>query len=367
MKVLHVSGARGWGGNEQQLIDLIPELEKLNISNIVFGVQNSQLEKECKERKFAFICSDEKKLNKFSNYKFFKKIIKEKTPDVIHLHTSDSLTMFTISDLLFNINTPTVFSKKGMGRSSSILSKYKYNYKNLSSIICISEKVKDEFSQILTQKNKEKLIVIYDAVALTILDQKAEFNLKEKFKIPNDSLIIGNIANHTRAKDLNTLIDTADYLINQLNIKNVFFVQIGEFSKLTEDFKSKIKAKNLENQFVFTDKINQAYRFNEQFDIFLMTSEREGGPTSVLEAMFYEKPIVSTNVGILPEIIKSGQNGYISDVKDFTSLAENIKILVLDSEKRKNIVKGNRELINKNNSAQNIAQKTFELYKSISK
>lgn len=367
MKVLHISGASSWGGNEQQLIDLIPKLENLNVSNIVFGVEESPLEKECREKNIPFFSCKEKKLNKFSNYKFLKQLIKEQNPDVIHLHTSDSLTLYTISDLLYSLKTPTVFSKKGMGRSSSVLSKYKYNYKNLSSIICISEKVKNEFSQILNKKSKEKLMIIYDAVSLSIIDQKSDFNLKEKFKIPNDSIIIGNIANHTRAKDLDTLIDTADYLINHLNIKNVFFVQIGEFSKLTEDFKDKIKTKNLENQFVFADKINRAYRFNDQFDIFLMTSEREGGPTSVLEAMFFEKPIVSTNVGILSEIIKNGQNGYISDVKDFPSLAENIKILVLDSEKRKNIVKGNRELIIINNSAQNIAQKTFELYKSISK
>ncbi len=367
MKVLHVSGARSWGGNEQQLIYIIPELEKLNVSNIVFGVKNSLLEKECGKQKITFICSKEKKLNKFSNYKLLKKIINEEFPDVIHLHTSDSLTVFTISDLLFNLKVPTVFSKKGTGSSSSFLSRFKYNYKNVSSIICVSEKVKNEFSLILTQKTKEKLNIIYDAVAVLLLDQHAAFNLKTKYRIPKESLLIGNIANHTKAKDLDTLIDTADYLINQMCVKNVFFIQIGEFSNLTEGFKSKTKAKNLDNQFVFTDKLNQAYLFNHQFDIFVLTSEREGGPTALIEAMFMERPIVSTNVGIIQEIIKSEQNGYISEIKDFVALAENIKTLVLDADKRKNIVKRNRELILNNNSAQIIAQKTLELYQSISK
>src|SRR5690606_40186848 len=112
---------------------------------------------------------------------------------------------------------------------------------------------------------------------------------------------------------------------------------------------------------VFTDKMYKAYRFNHQFDVFLMTSEREGGPTSVLEAMYLEKPIVSTNVGIVPEIIKNGENGYVSDVKDYISLAKNIQTLVMDSDKRKSIVKGNKDLIIKNNSSQVTAQKTLQL------
>lgn len=367
MKILHISGARSWGGNEQQLMDLIPELEKLNASNIVFGVANSPLEKECKERKIPFIVCKDKKLNKFSNYKFLKQLVKEHKPDAIHLHTSDSLTVYTISDLLYGLKTPTVFSKKGMGGSSSILSKFKYNYKNVSATICISEKVRKEFSEILTKKNREKLVVIYDAVSNSILEEKTHLNLREKYKIPAESLIIGNIANHNRAKDLMIMVETADYLINLLGTKNVFFVQIGQFTELTAELQNKVKEKKLENHFVFTDKIPQAYRFNHQFDIFVMTSEREGGPTSVLEAMYLEKPIVSTNVGIVPEIIKNGENGYVSDVKDYISLAKNIQTLVMDSEKRRNIVKGNKELIIKNNSSLVIAQKTLQLYKDIAK
>ena len=54
MKILHVSGARGWGGNEQQLIDFIPELEKLGSEHVVFGVSGSILHNRCKELDITF-------------------------------------------------------------------------------------------------------------------------------------------------------------------------------------------------------------------------------------------------------------------------------------------------------------------------
>jgi hypothetical protein len=76
------------------------------------------------------------------NYYYLKTLVKEINPDLIHLHTSDSLTVFTISDLLFRLKTKAVFSKKGMGSSSIILSEFKFNYKNIAAIICVSEAVK---------------------------------------------------------------------------------------------------------------------------------------------------------------------------------------------------------------------------------
>jgi hypothetical protein len=56
--------------------------------------------------------------------------------------------------------------------------------------------------------------------------------------------LIGNVANHTDAKDLITFINVVDYLVNSLNKKRCRLFQIGEFTKLTAELKS-IKEKNL--------------------------------------------------------------------------------------------------------------------------
>ena len=153
MKILHISGAKSWGGNEQQLIDMIPELTNLGVENIVYGVKNSPLEKQCELNNIVFIKALKTKINIFSNYRYLKEIVKINKPNLIHLHTSDSLTVFTISDLFFNLKTKALFSKKGMGNSSSFLSKFKYNYKNLVKVICVSEAVKKSFSQIKQKLN----------------------------------------------------------------------------------------------------------------------------------------------------------------------------------------------------------------------
>ena len=367
MKVLHISGAKGWGGNEQQMMYIIPELEKLGVSNSVLGLKGSVLQKQCTVEKINFIEINSSKLNKFSNYSYLKRIVVAEKPDIIHLHTSDSLTVFTISDLLFKLKTKTVFSKKGMGASGSFLSKFKYNYKGIASFFCVSNSVKRDFSKILNTKNKSKARVIHDCVALSVLDKKPVFDCREKFGIRNEMNIIGNIANHTAAKDIETLINTVDFLVNDLKRKDFIVLQMGEFSKLTPFYQNLVEQKKLEQFIIFTDKIEQAFTLNPQFDVFLMTSQREGGPTSVLEAMLFGVPVVSTNVGVIAEVITNRENGFISDVKDAKSLAVNLDTLLKNQMLRKQFAEVSKLKIKKEFNAAYISNQTYSAYQEIRK
>lgn len=363
MKILHISGAKGWGGNEQQMIDLIPELSKLGVENIVFGVGNSVLQKECEKNEIKFVATKNSKLNNFVNYRYLKTLVQEIEPNLIHLHTSDSLTVFTISDLLFRLKIKAVFSKKGMGSSSSILSKYKYNYKNIATILCVSKNVEKDFSKILLDKNKSKVVVIHDCVSLDIVNSNNNLSFRDQFSIGINDLIVGNIANHTKAKDLETFINTADFLINKLGQKNTRFVQVGEFSDLTNGLLLKVKEKKLEEYLFFTGKIKNAHTFNKQFDVFLMTSQREGGPTSVLEAMLIGVPVVATRVGVLPEIIVDGENGFMSAIKDYKNLAAKLVLLISSQLLRSKFTAINKVKIANEYNSELIAKETYLTYK----
>lgn len=51
-------------------------------------------------------------------------------------------------------------------------------------------------------------------------------------------------------------------------------------------------------------------------DAYILPSYNEGLPISILEAMSYSLPIISTNVGGIPEILKNGENGFIMSPGD---------------------------------------------------
>jgi len=81
----------------------------------------------------------------------------------------------------------------------------------------------------------------------------------------------------------------------------------------------------------------EAYKFLTGFDIFVSPSLKEGFPWSILEAMAAKLPVIATQVGGVPEIIKNGHNGFIVKPGDGKAIAEKIKELIANDHLRQEL------------------------------
>jgi len=83
-------------------------------------------------------------------------------------------------------------------------------------------------------------------------------------------------------------------------------------------------------------------QYLQNADIYILASYFEGMPISVLEAMSYGKPVIATNVGGVPEIVKNNENGLLINPGNFEQLEKSIKYFIdnpQDIEKFGNISK----------------------------
>jgi glycosyltransferase involved in cell wall biosynthesis len=367
MNILHLSGSTGWGGNEQQLVDLVYGLEKIHVSNTLFCFKDSSLEIYAKENNIKYYSIPKVKAYALKYAKFLNNYVKKHQPDVIHIHTSNSVTAFVIADIIYKLKTPTIFSKKGIGGSTSKLSIFKYNYKNINKIVCVSKAVKDAFKTVVKSANHHKLCVVYDGIKVERSEHKSTVNLREHFSIERSKILIGNIANHTRAKDLVTLVKTANELVHTLGIKNIHFIQIGKTGKYSNEFLPLIQEYNLDSFFTVTGFLDNAMDLLTQLDLYLMTSEREGLPITIYEAFLKKTPIVTTAAGGIPEAIIHGENGMLSDVKDFSSLALNLKKLITDKPLQESFAEKSYKLLFEKFTTIQLAENTFSIYKDLIK
>jgi glycosyltransferase involved in cell wall biosynthesis len=69
-------------------------------------------------------------------------------------------------------------------------------------------------------------------------------------------------------------------------------------------------------------------------DVFVMPSTFEGGPTTVLEAMAMARPVVASNVGMVPEVIADGTSGLIVPPADPTAMGSALTRLLADDALR---------------------------------
>lgn len=65
-------------------------------------------------------------------------------------------------------------------------------------------------------------------------------------------------------------------------------------------------------------------------DIYLVASRVEGGPKAILESMACGIPLVSTRVGMAPDVIQDGQNGILVDIEDTAALVAAVQRIIND-------------------------------------
>ncbi|MEP7259081.1 MAG: glycosyltransferase family 4 protein [Flavitalea sp.] len=102
----------------------------------------------------------------------------------------------------------------------------------------------------------------------------------------------------------------------------------------------------------------------QRCDVYVLPSYNEGLPISVLEALAYGKPVISTNVGGIPEIVKPGYNGWIFEPGNKAELQHIVQEVLLD----KNVWKeyGTHSLIiSKNYTPESVFQSLDILYKKL--
>lgn len=365
MRVLHVSGAISWGGNEQQFTYLLDELPKHDVKQFLLCYKETPLHHAAKKHPVEIISIQKTKPHSSIFRKALVKAVKENDIDVIHLHTSNAVTGYVLTDMFNPLGTPTVFARKSVRRKNSFLSVLKYNYKNIDKVLCISKYVEHHFKRVLWKRNHHKFRLVYNGVRPEEMHRKAPFQLREKLNLKPDKFLIGNIANHTKAKDLKTLVRTLDEIVNHQGHKDFHLVQIGEFTKRTEAIKQEIARYNLEPYITLMDFVEKASAFLPQFDLFFMTSEREGGPSSIVESFFHKTAVVSTRVGVVDEIIEDGKNGFSAEVGDYKSLAEKIIAFKNNPEFQKSFPEKSHEIFLEKFTAEQLGKNTFRLYREL--
>ena len=80
-------------------------------------------------------------------------------------------------------------------------------------------------------------------------------------------------------------------------------------------------------------------------DIFVLTSDWEGMPNVVQEAMAACLPVVSTKVGAVPDIVIEGKTGHVVEVDDVQGLADHIVGLAMDPVRRKEMGQAGRKRV----------------------
>jgi glycosyltransferase involved in cell wall biosynthesis len=360
MKILHISSPKTWRGGEQQLLYLAEELRALGFQQLIMCPFKSAVHQYCLKKHINHVTYFKRfSANPMVGFRVAQACKREKI-DMIHVHDSHAHNFAVLSAVLTKMDLPIIVSRRvDFPVKDSGLSAYKYNHPQVAKIICVSNAIKEVMEPSIT--DKAKLAVVHSGVDLEKFSAyKAEGRLRKEYDIPDDYLIIGNVAALASHKDYPTFIRTVKRLIES-GLKAKFFA-IGD-GPLRKETIEAIDEAGMKEYIYLTGFRDDIVQVLPELDIFLITSETEGLGTSILDALCAKVPVVATKAGGIIEIIEHEVNGLVAEVADDKSLADHVLFLSQNTKVRDTFVKAGLEKI-KQFSKVETARKTIEVYSS---
>ena len=198
---------------------------------------------------------------------------------------------------------------------------------NKSDIVTsVSQSLKDDTYKLFNIK--KEIHVIPNFIELDKIRNESQISCHRSVMAKKEERIITHISNFRKVKRIPDVIKIF-YKIQQKIAAKLMMVGDGPEKLRAEQL---CKELGIEDKVIFFGNSNEIDQILSYSDLFLLPSETESFGLAALEAMAWSVPVISSNSGGLPEVNFQGVSGYLSNVGDIDSMAENaLKILSDDT------------------------------------
>tara|TARA_B100001093_G_scaffold519470_1_gene608656 strand:+ start:1877 stop:3052 length:1176 start_codon:yes stop_codon:yes gene_type:complete len=322
-------------------------------------------------------------LNIYKDIKAFfeiRKIIKDFKPDIVHTHASKSGALGRLAAI--SLKVPLIFhtfhghvfhSYFGNLKTSFYIAVERFLAKKSSAILAISETQRDELVNTYKICNIDKVKVVPLGFNLEKFQENISLNRKKfrnEFHLSQDEIAIGIIGRLTAIKNHKFFFDAIYKCKSQMkNPIKVFVIGDGEDFNFLVDYLSQLDLtvstpNNINHDALihFTSWRSDMHCIYSGLDIVALTSLNEGTPVTLIEAQAANKPVISSNVGGVKDIIKEGMTGLLSNVDDMDSFAKNLIKLINNNELRNKMGENGYENVSKEFDYKRLVNDVKSLY-----
>ncbi len=290
--------------------------------------------------------------NDFIAYKKIKKIIQDYKPDIVHTHASKAGTLGRLAAA--SCGVPVIIHTfhghifhSYFGKLKTIFYKNveRYLARKSTIIIAISEKQKEELTAIHHICKAEKVQVVPLGFDLSKFQENREEkrrNFRTTYNISDDEIAISIIGRLVPVKNHTMFLESLKIVAGKTSKKVRAFI-IGDGEE-----RQAIEKKAIELAIPFSDGTKSAEKTILTFtswikeidialagsDIIALTSFNEGTPVSLIEAQAANKPIVTTNVGGIENVVISGVTAMLCENNNTGEFSDQLLKLIENKDLR---------------------------------
>ncbi len=289
--------------------------------------------------------------------KILSKLFKKEKFDILHTHASLSA---RIAGRIANIKTiiSTRHCIEPCGRT--VTSKIKGV---LNNILCdyyigVSDAVSENLLNCGIKKNKIK--TVYNGVEpIRVIDAQSLGKIQEQYGI-NESPVFGIFARLEKVKGHRYFIEAAKEYLSKGN-KGTFLI-VGD-GTLADELKEMTKDTP---QIKFCGYVKDTAELLNVTDVNVISSESEAMSLAILEAMSLGKPTIATNVGGNPQLIRTDENGIMTEYKDVVGMCAAFEKMASNGELYNKCSENAKKEFDECFTAQKMVERLQGIYQEVS-
>ncbi len=342
INVLHITSGDLWAGAEVQLFTLVTSLNRqqdININVVLFN--HGTLENKLHNENINVIVLDESKLNGLQILRQLICTVRTIQPDIIHTHRSKENILGSIAALFSNI--PTIRTSHGAPEHKPV---WHHLPKRLilfmdwfcgrflqKQIIAVSENLAE-----ILQKNfpANRITVIENGVDLTSFNSTINAGNSD-IKPLSDHCKIGIAGRLVPVKRVDMFIKVAAELMNTHPELNTSFHIFGD-GPLHKELTALNKKLNTGTMTHFEGHSENMQQELAGMDVLLITSDHEGLPMILLEAMALKTVVIAHAVGGIPTVLAHGKCGVLVTEQQASAYTDAVYQLIKNPENYKNYI-----------------------------
>jgi len=284
-----------------------------------------------------------------------KKYIRSKLVNIVHVHSlgqlhSDASLLFAKKRSLRTVYTIHAWRNVEGPFSRLLLSIYEHSIAprvlRSADIITVLGKRGQQYVQSILKCKGKKIEVVPNGIDFkrirSVIEKVRDENFWKNVGIPDNKKILIYYGRLTRMKGLFDLI-LAFYQVHKLN-RDVFLLIIGS-GPLMNNLTTLINKLGLGGSCMITSATTyQLFNYLANSHLFVLPSYAEGMPTTILEAMAAEVPVIATNVGDVADIVIHGKTGLIVQPGNVQQLTNSILEILENGKLRRDLIKNGLEV-----------------------
>jgi glycosyltransferase involved in cell wall biosynthesis len=233
-----------------------------------------------------------------------------------------------------------------------------------SRIITISDRLKSEIvSYGITDASQIEVIPL--GLELHRLKDVSTTNrFRAEFDLPADVGLVGAVGRLVPIKNLHLFLEAAAIAYHQN--PNLRFAIVGD-GELRGELETYAEQLHIETSVIFTGWRRDLAQVYADLDAVVISSDNEGTPASLIEAMAAGCPVISTRVGGVADLIQEGYTGRLVPPRDPEALAQAILTLFEESTTTAQLAQEAQRLMLQNYTSERLVADMDKFYKTLTR